>query len=402
MALFSKPPTKKPGPAAGQRTTARGARAVAPSAREVANHASKAAAGGRSRSNRRRRHHGDRREPRSSGRPGQPSFEVAQANPGLCAVLENAALRFASGHAAEARELLEQGVAERPRHEALAARVARAVRPAAARGRQARRSTSSRCNTSSSSSARRRRGKRPRSRRPAAARHRRLHRGHGQAHGGGRRRSSRASGARWRSRLPEARVDLLSVTGFDDDGARLLADALGEARRKKFRAAAPAGREARSRRSKRRVKKGRDGGEGAWLLSLELLQWANDRAAFEDRAVEFAVTFELSPPSWEPPVRAPRRPARPRLRPNGADASDRDRSAALVGRHGGLGSRRSSASSPSSRMARAVVADRHERSRADRLRLRRARSSTRSTGSRRSARRCRSSARRRSSGRCCC
>ena len=68
--------------------------------------------------------------------PAQPGFEVAQANPGLCAVLEDAALRYASGHAAKARELLEQGVADRPRHEALAARVARAVRPAAARGRQ--------------------------------------------------------------------------------------------------------------------------------------------------------------------------------------------------------------------------------------------------------------------------
>ena len=42
--------------------------------------------------------------------PGQPSFEVAQANPGLCAVLEDAALRYASGHADQARALLEQGV----------------------------------------------------------------------------------------------------------------------------------------------------------------------------------------------------------------------------------------------------------------------------------------------------
>jgi ABC-type transporter Mla MlaB component len=50
------------------------------------------------------------------------------------------------------------------------------------------------------------------------------------------------------------------------------------------------------------IKKGRDGGEGAWLLSLELLQWSNAHAAFEDRAVEYAVTFELSPPSWEPPA----------------------------------------------------------------------------------------------------
>ena len=39
------------------------------------------------------------------------AIEVAQANPGLCAVLENAALLFASGQPANARALLEQGVA---------------------------------------------------------------------------------------------------------------------------------------------------------------------------------------------------------------------------------------------------------------------------------------------------
>jgi ABC-type transporter Mla MlaB component len=31
------------------------------------------------------------------------------------------------------------------------------------------------------------------------------------------------------------------------------------------------------------------------------LQWQNDRKSFEDRAVDFAVAFEVSPPSWEPP-----------------------------------------------------------------------------------------------------
>ena len=50
------------------------------------------------------------------------------------------------------------------------------------------------------------------------------------------------------------------------------------------------------------LKRGREAGEGAWLLALEFLQWANDRSAFEDRAIEFAMAFELSPPSWEPPV----------------------------------------------------------------------------------------------------
>ena len=42
--------------------------------------------------------------------PAPQAIEVAQANPGLCAVLENAALLYANGQAAPARELLEQGV----------------------------------------------------------------------------------------------------------------------------------------------------------------------------------------------------------------------------------------------------------------------------------------------------
>jgi len=49
------------------------------------------------------------------------------------------------------------------------------------------------------------------------------------------------------------------------------------------------------------VKQGRDAGEGYWTLLLEMLQWQNDRGEFEDRAVDFAVAFEVSPPSWEPP-----------------------------------------------------------------------------------------------------
>ncbi len=99
----------------------------------------------------------------------------------------------------------------------------------------------------------------------------------------------------------EYRLDLMSVTGFDDEGARLLAQVLGDVRRARFPLLLQ-----RTEKLKplldAAVKKGRESGEGAWLLSLELLQWANAHAAFEDRAVEYAVTFELSPPSWEPPV----------------------------------------------------------------------------------------------------
>jgi ABC-type transporter Mla MlaB component len=100
--------------------------------------------------------------------------------------------------------------------------------------------------------------------------------------------------------VAKARLDLGKVTGCDDVGARLLADALGAARVAQF-ALEIQHTEALRPVLESAVRQGREGGEGAWLLSLELLQWQNDRAAFEDRAIEFAVAFELSPPSWEPP-----------------------------------------------------------------------------------------------------
>src|SRR5438128_8043456 len=40
----------------------------------------------------------------------QQSIEVTEVNPGLCAVLENAALLYANGQAQQARQLLEHGV----------------------------------------------------------------------------------------------------------------------------------------------------------------------------------------------------------------------------------------------------------------------------------------------------
>jgi anti-anti-sigma regulatory factor len=103
--------------------------------------------------------------------------------------------------------------------------------------------------------------------------------------------------------VSQARFDLAAITDFDEAGARLLVDVLGEARRKQY----PLGLQRQDglrRALEAAVRKGQAGGEGAWLLSLELLQWQGDRAAFDDRAVDYAVTFEVSPPSWEPPVLA--------------------------------------------------------------------------------------------------
>jgi anti-anti-sigma regulatory factor len=104
-------------------------------------------------------------------------------------------------------------------------------------------------------------------------------------------------------RVPNARLDLSSVISFDDAGAHLLADLLGEARRHHV-ALAVERPEKLVTVINAMVKRGREGGQGAWLLSLELMQWQHEQAAFDDRAVDYAVTFEVSPPSWEPPPRA--------------------------------------------------------------------------------------------------
>ena len=37
----------------------------------------------------------------------------------------------------------------------------------------------------------------------------------------------------------------------------------------------------------------------AWLLLFELYQWLSRETEYEDLAIEYAVTFEISPPAWE-------------------------------------------------------------------------------------------------------
>jgi anti-anti-sigma regulatory factor len=237
----------------------------------------------------------------------QSSFEVAQANPGLCAVLENAALRFASGQTADARRQLEEGIendtdtklsvlawlalfdlmqrqGDKAAFDQLAMRyVVQFERSAPAweadkKPVPARRVVGGTITVTGELTA-------------ASA---------VQIGGIGRAIARRTHGAR---------VDLMSVVGFDDAGARLLAQALADARRAALGLQLQTGTRLGAALAKA-LADGRAAGEGAWLLSLELLQWAGDREAFEDRAIEFAVAFELSPPSWESPATtAPAEPA---------------------------------------------------------------------------------------------
>lgn len=93
-------------------------------------------------------------------------------------------------------------------------------------------------------------------------------------------------------------VDCGRLVGCDDDAAARLADALIGARRAR-KVVTLQGAEAFARRLEERLKTGEAVHEAAWRLLLELLQRVGTQAHFEEKAVDFAITFELSPPSWE-------------------------------------------------------------------------------------------------------
>jgi anti-anti-sigma regulatory factor len=236
------------------------------------------------------------------------SIEVAETNAGLSGVLENAALLFANGQDAAAREALEQGVASDPETRlsplawlALFDLLQRAGDRAAFDQLAMQFVVSfERSAPSWDESAK------PAAGEPAA--------GGGYIAVSGRLSDASASQLEGLKRalekcVPRARLDLSSVTGFDDRGARMLAAELARARSQRMELAIQRPEKLRAALEEA-VARGREGGEGAWLLSLELMQWSHEQEAFDERALAFAVAFELSPPSWEPPPDAARRAAR--------------------------------------------------------------------------------------------
>jgi anti-anti-sigma regulatory factor len=226
-------------------------------------------------------------------------IQVAEANPGLCAVLENAALLYANGQAAHARLVLEDGIENDPdakisplawlalfdllqrsgdhaEYDRLSLQYVVAFeRSAPSReelGSQARQGA-----------------------RPVAAGYVGLT---GQLNAGHAPQIANLLAAS--QKQPQLRPDLGSLTGADNAGAKLLADALAQLRKRRYPLALQHPEKIRNA-LEHSVAQGRAAGEGYWILLLELLQWQNDHKVFEDRAVEFAVAFEVSPPSWEPP-----------------------------------------------------------------------------------------------------
>ena len=97
---------------------------------------------------------------------------------------------------------------------------------------------------------------------------------------------------------PKLRVDLSKVSRLDAGGcARLLS--LMQQARKAGRELELLGRDTLQALLEKCVESGRNEDRECWLLLLELSQLQGQFEKFEDLAINYAVTFEVSPPSWE-------------------------------------------------------------------------------------------------------
>lgn len=101
------------------------------------------------------------------------------------------------------------------------------------------------------------------------------------------------------ARYSTLRIDVASLTEFEDSGCRRLVDVMRRLRRQAY-SVTWQGLDQFWRRVHLKITKGSPQNEGIWLFALEVMQWQNNPAEFEDLAIDYAVTFEVSPPSWEP------------------------------------------------------------------------------------------------------
>lgn len=107
---------------------------------------------------------------------------------------------------------------------------------------------------------------------------------------------------------PVVRLELGKLKDAEDGGCTLVYRALQALKRarKEF---VLGGAEELAALLAKKVTPGRREDEGIWLLLLELYQQLFMHEVFEDVAVNYAVTFEVSPPSWEAPKKRRTAPA---------------------------------------------------------------------------------------------
>ena len=94
------------------------------------------------------------------------------------------------------------------------------------------------------------------------------------------------------------RLDLSKIQSIDADGSRLLWEAL-QALCKQGVKIQHSGISTLVALLKHAIEAGPESDTAHWLLLMELYMLQGKQVEFEDLAVEYAVTFEVSPPSWE-------------------------------------------------------------------------------------------------------
>lgn len=117
------------------------------------------------------------------------------------------------------------------------------------------------------------------------------------------------------------RLDMSKVGQLDPDGCASLLHFLVQARKNKQEIEL-LGREALGELVQGCVEVGRAEGKACWLLLLELCQLQGRQEAFEEVAIDYAVTFEESPPSWEVARVAAPEPEIPAETPVSGEAGD--------------------------------------------------------------------------------
>lgn len=94
------------------------------------------------------------------------------------------------------------------------------------------------------------------------------------------------------------RIDLARLRGADDAGCALLRQLLGQLGADRVKVALLNGGAVVDMLAAQ-IEVGKPEARDSWLLLLELLQYTSDCERFEQLAIDYAVTFEESPPSWE-------------------------------------------------------------------------------------------------------
>lgn len=98
---------------------------------------------------------------------------------------------------------------------------------------------------------------------------------------------------------PSVRLELAKLTDADEEGCALVNDALRQLKKAR-KECVLGGAEKLAAILARKIAPGQRENEPMWLLLLDLYQQLAAQESFEDAAVNYAVTFEVSPPSWEP------------------------------------------------------------------------------------------------------